>query len=78
MQEFIIGATFVGLMVIIISVVIRATVNMYGDKDYTGTWTSGIAGAAMGEIDRLVRPSAENVVEAKEAAEKEEDDMGGE
>jgi hypothetical protein len=76
MQDFIIGTVFVCLMVIVVYVIIRATVNMYGNKNYTGTFTSGIAGA-MGEIDRIVRPSVENVVEAKESADKEQDDVGG-
>ena len=68
MHEFTIGTILVCLMSIVAYVLIRATVNMYSNKNDTGTFTPGIAGA-MGEIDRIVRPSVENIVEAKEAAE---------
>jgi hypothetical protein len=42
----------------------------------SGSISSGVAGM-MTEVDRLVRPSVAHVLEVKESAELEEDDIGG-
>ena len=76
MREFIFGGLFISFVAIVMYFMIRVAVGMQRAA-YTGTWTSGITGA-MGEIDRIVRPSVENIVEAKETADKERDDLGGE
>jgi hypothetical protein len=56
---------------------IRGLIQMWRDKDRTGTFSSGVAGA-VSELDRVVRPSVEHTLEAKESATKQEDDIGGE
>jgi hypothetical protein len=76
MREFIIGAVFISLVAIVMYFMIRVAVGMQRG-DYKGTGASGIIGA-MAEIDRIVRPSVENVVDAKESADKKRDDVGGE
>jgi hypothetical protein len=77
LHEFVLGAVIVCVFAVVAYVAVRGIVGMHGDQGYGSKWTSGIAGA-MGEIDRIVRPSVENVVEAKEAADKQTDDVGGE
>jgi hypothetical protein len=56
---------------------VRGVITMYRDKDRTSTISSGIA-AAMTEVDRLVRPSTQHVIEVKDSVESHEDDIGGE
>lgn len=55
---------------------IRGLIQMWRDKDRTGTLSSGIAGA-LTEVDRVVRPSVEHVLETKNAVKKQQDDIGG-
>ncbi len=59
-------------------VMVRALIRMYRDRDRPGgTISSGIAGM-MTELDRVVRPSVQHVVEAKESVVSQKDDIGGE
>jgi hypothetical protein len=55
---------------------IRGLIQMWREKDRTGTFSSGVAGA-LAELDRVVRPSVEHVLEAKESVKKQQDDSGG-
>jgi hypothetical protein len=55
---------------------VRGVISMYRDKDRTSTISSGIA-AAMTELDRVVQPSVQHVVEVKDEK-SHEDDIGGE
>jgi hypothetical protein len=61
----------VGLSVLMI----RGVMQMWRDKDRTGSFSGGVAGA-LSELDRVVRPSIEHVLEAKKAVKKQEDDIG--
>ncbi len=63
--------------VVVAIFMVRGLIQMYRDKDRTGTMSSGIAGM-MTELDRLVRPSVQHVVEVKESVASHEDDIGGE
>jgi hypothetical protein len=56
---------------------VHGVVQMYRNKERTGTISSGIVGM-MTELDRVVRPSVQHVVEVKESAASHEDDIGGE
>jgi hypothetical protein len=57
-------------------VMVRGLIAMYRDKSRSGTFTSCVAGS-MAEIDRVVRPSVQHVVEATQSVEPREDDIGG-
>jgi hypothetical protein len=68
-----------GLIVVAIGLpllMIRGLIQMWRDKGRTGTFSSGVAGA-LSELDRVVRPSVEHVLEAKNSVKKQEDDIGG-
>jgi hypothetical protein len=68
-----------GLVVVAIGfplLMIRGLIQMWRDKDRTGTFSSGVAGA-LSELDRVVSPSVEHVLEAKKSVKKQEDDIGG-
>jgi hypothetical protein len=54
---------------------ILGLIQMWRDKDRTGTISSGVAGA-LSEVDRVVRPAVEHVQEAKKTVKKKEDDIG--
>jgi hypothetical protein len=56
--------------------IIRGLIQMWRDKGRAGTFSSGIAGA-VSELDRVVRPSVEQVLEVKKSVKKQEDDIGG-
>jgi hypothetical protein len=55
---------------------IRGVIQMWRDKGRTGTFSSGVSGA-LSELDRVVRPSVEHLLEAKKSVKKQEDDIGG-
>jgi hypothetical protein len=65
------------IAVVLPVVMVRGLIQMYHDRDRTGTISSGIAGM-MTEFDRVVRPSVQHIVEAKESVTFHEDDIGGE
>jgi hypothetical protein len=64
-------------VVVLPVVAVHGVAQMWRNKDRGGTMPSGIAGM-MTELDRVVRPSVEHVVEAKECRAFHEDDIGGE
>ena len=69
----------IGVLVVVIGfpvLMIRGVIQMWRDKDRTGSFSSGVAGA-LAEVDRVVRPSVEHVLEAKSAVKKQQDDIGG-
>jgi hypothetical protein len=68
-----------GLIVVAIGfpvLMIRGVMQMWRDKDRTGSFSSGVAGA-LSEVDRVVRPSVEHRFEAENAVKKQADDIGG-
>ncbi|MCI0456963.1 MAG: hypothetical protein L0Z62_08290 [Gemmataceae bacterium] len=68
-----------GLIVVAIGfpvLMIRGVIQMWRDKDRTGSFSSAVAGA-LSEVDRVVRPSVEHILEAKNAVKQQEDDIGG-
>jgi hypothetical protein len=65
------------IAVVLPVVMVRGLIQMYRDRDRTGTISSGIAGM-MTELNSLVRPSAQHIVEAKESVAFHKDDIGGE
>jgi hypothetical protein len=64
------------VIVILPVVMIRGLIQMYRDKDRSGTFSSAIAGS-MTELDSLVRPSVQYLIETKESGEHHEDKIGG-
>jgi hypothetical protein len=68
---------FVAIAIALPVFMVRGVISMYRDKNRTGTFSSGIA-AVMTELDRVVQPSVQHVVEVMEAVEPREDDIGGE
>ena len=77
MLEMLLIVAVLATTVVVPIVMVRGLIQMHRDKDRTGTISSGIA-AGMTELDRVVRPSVQHVVEVKESAESQEDDIGGE
>jgi hypothetical protein len=75
--EILAALAFLAILFILPVVMVRGLIQIYRDKDRSGTFTSAIAGS-MSEIDRVVRPSVEHVVEAKQSVSSHEDDIGGE
>jgi hypothetical protein len=67
---------FLAVIVALPVVMLRGLIAMYRDKNRSGTFSSAIAGS-MAEIDRVVRPSVQHVVETKQSVETHEDDIGG-
>jgi hypothetical protein len=67
---------FLAFMAVLPVVMVRGLIQMYRDKNRSGTFTSAIAGSIT-EIDRLVRPSVQHVIEAKQSIEAHEDAIGG-
>lgn len=68
-----------GLLLVAVAfpvLMIRGVMQMWRDRDRTGTFTSGVAGA-LSELDRVVRPSVEHTLKAKEAPKKQENDIDG-
>ena len=65
------------IIVVLPIFMVRGLIQMYRDKDRSGTFSSVIAGSMMG-IDFVVRPSVKHVIEAKQSVESHEDDIGGE
>ena len=57
-------------------VMVRGLIQMRRAPGGSGSISSSVAGM-MTEVDRLVRPSVEHVVEVKERAKLHEDDVGG-
>lgn len=56
---------------------VRGVMQMWRDKDRSGSFTKGVAGA-LAEVDRTVRPSAQHVLEAKDSASiRQQDGIGG-
>jgi inner membrane protein involved in colicin E2 resistance len=77
MLQILAVTAFLSILVILPVVMVRGLIQMYRDKNRSGTFSSTIAGS-MSEIDRVVRPSVQHVVEAKQSVEIHEDDIGGE
>ena len=67
---------FVAAAVALPVVMVRGVIQMYRDKGRSGTFSSAVAGS-MTEIDRVVRPSVQHVIETKESIELHEDDISG-
>jgi hypothetical protein len=76
MLQILSAVVFLALIVVLPVVMVRGLIQMYRDKERSGTFSSAIAGC-MGELDRVIRPSAEYVIETKESGELHEDDIGG-
>ena len=69
----------VGLIVVAIGfpwLMIHGLIQMWRDKSRTGIVSSGVAGT-LSELDRVVRPSVEHVLEVKNSVKMPEDDIGG-
>jgi hypothetical protein len=77
MLQILTAAAALAIMVVLPVAMIRGLVQMYRDKERSGTFSSAIAGS-MTELDRVVRPSVQYVIETKEAGELHQDDIGGE
>ena len=77
MLEMLLIVAVLATTVVVPIIMVRGLIQMYHDKDRTGTISSGIAGM-MTELDRVVRPSVQHVVEVKESVASHEDDIGGE
>ena len=77
MLEMLLIVAVLAATVVVPIIMVRGLIQMYRDKDRTGTISSGIAGM-MTELDRVVRPSVQHVVEVKESVASHEDDIGGE
>jgi hypothetical protein len=67
----------VGLPVLLVLVWMSPNRDKKGERRGGGGISSGV-GAAMLELDRIVRPSAEHTIEVEETTLKREDDKGGE
>ena len=76
MYEFLVIAGFLLLTVAFPVLIVYGILQIRRDKDRTGTISSGVAGM-MAEVDRLVRPSVQHVVESKESAEDHHDETAG-
>jgi hypothetical protein len=76
MLQILTAAAALAIMVVLPVAMIRGLVQMYRDKERSGTFSSAIAGS-MTELDRVVRPSVQYVIETKEAGELHQDDIGG-
>ncbi len=77
MLEMLLIVAVLATTVVVPIIMVRGLIQMYRDKDRTGTISCGIAGM-MTELDRVVRPSVQHVVEVKESVASHEDDIGGE
>ena len=77
MLEMLLIVAVLATTVVVPIIMVRGLIQRYRDKDRTGTISSGIAGM-MTELDRVVRPSVQHVVEVKESVASHEDDIGGE
>jgi hypothetical protein len=67
----------IGLAVGLTLLMVRGVKGMWRDKRGSGTFTSGLSGA-FSELDRVVRPSIEHVVEAQKSVQKPSDEIDGE
>jgi hypothetical protein len=65
------------ILVVLPVFMVRGLIQMYRDKGRSSTFSSALAGSMM-EIDLVVRPSVEHVIEAKHSVESHEEDTGGE
>ncbi len=77
MLEMLLIVAVLATAVVVPIIMVRGLIQMYHGKDRTGAISSGIAGM-MTELDRVVRPSVQHVVEVKESVASHEDDIGGE
>ncbi len=78
MLEILTVVALLAIAVLLAVAMVRALIRMYRDRGRPGgTISSGIAGM-MTELDSVVRPSVQHVVEAKESVASHEDDIGGE
>ncbi|MCI0463868.1 MAG: hypothetical protein L0Z62_43595 [Gemmataceae bacterium] len=76
MLELLVVLGLIGFAIGFPLLLIRGLRQMWHDQGRTGTFSSGVAGA-LSELDRVVRPSVEHVLEAKKSVNKQEDDIGG-
>jgi hypothetical protein len=76
MLELLVALGFIVVAIGFPILMIRGVIQMWRDKDRAGSFSSAVAGA-LSEVDRVVRPSVEHVLEAKNAVKKHEDDIGG-
>jgi hypothetical protein len=67
---------FLAVIVVLPVVMVGGLIRMYRDKNRSGAFSSALI-ESMTEIDRVVRPSVQYVVEAKQSAELHEDEIGG-
>ena len=75
MQVFLAISLFVAVVILLPIAMVRGLVEIYRDKNRSGG-ISGAVGGMMTELDRVVRPSAQHVIEVKESARSKEDDIG--
>ena len=76
MLECFVFLGLIGLAVGLTLLMIRGRKQTWRDKGGAGTFTSGLSGA-FSELDRVVRPSIEHVVEAKKSVQKPADEIDG-
>ena len=70
------GKAVLAVALVLPVVVVRGLIKMHGDRNRSGTFSSGIAGA-MSEMDRVVRPSVQHVIEVQ-SVKRREDRVSGE
>ena len=76
MLELLVVLGLIGFAIGFPLLMIRGLMQMWCDKDRTGTFSGGVGGA-LSELDRVVRPSIEHTLEARNFVTKQEDDIGG-
>ena len=77
MVKIVLALVLVAVFVIFPILMVRGLIDMYRDKNRSGTFTGAIGGM-MTELDRAIRPSTQHVAEAKESSNKRDDEIGGE
>jgi hypothetical protein len=76
MLQILAAVASLAVIVVLPVVMLRGLIAIYRDKERSGTFSSAIGGS-MAELDRVVRPSAQYVIETKESGKLHEDDIGG-
>jgi hypothetical protein len=77
MVGLLVALGLIGVAIGVAILMIRGVIQMWRDQGRTGSFSSGVAGA-LSELDRVIRPSVEHVLEAKNSIKKQEDHSGGE
>ncbi len=75
MLQILTALAFLAIIVAVPVVMVRGLIQMYRNKERSGTFSSAIAGT-MTELDRAVRPSVQYLIEMKESDKLHEDHIG--